>query len=147
MKLCPKQKRSDAEDKQQHVQASFEDLKKMHGTSYTSPQYCFWAGPKNITELTPKDIQQIKYLLASMKLVPSVKRILSTRSRHPGSHGIMLTCQLANFQCLLAFEFVYTIYTCIYMLLSNGAHNDSKQEGSLSTFKLSFIHYVLPFIA
>ena len=85
-----------------------------------------------ITELTPKDIQQIKYLLASMKLVPSFKRILSTRSRHPGSHGIMLTCQLANFRYLLAFEFVYTIYTCIYMLLSNGAHNDSKQEPGIT---------------
>ena len=39
-----KKKKSDVvEDRQQRVQARFEELKKKHGTSFTSPQYRFWA--------------------------------------------------------------------------------------------------------
>ena len=38
-----KKQRSNAEERQERVQARFEDLKKSHGTKYTSPQYRFWA--------------------------------------------------------------------------------------------------------
>ena len=45
IEIAPKTKkrRSDAEERQERVQAKFEDLKKRHGTKYTSPQYRFWA--------------------------------------------------------------------------------------------------------
>ena len=45
VEIAPKTKkrRSDAEERQERVQAKFEDLKKWHGTKYTSPQYRFWA--------------------------------------------------------------------------------------------------------
>ena len=38
-----KKRRSNEEERQEQVQAKFEDLKKRHGTKYTSPQYRFWA--------------------------------------------------------------------------------------------------------
>ena len=39
----PKKKKLDAKERQESVQSRFEELKKTHGTKYTSPQYRFWA--------------------------------------------------------------------------------------------------------
>lgn len=45
VEIAPKTKkwRSEAVERQERVQAKFEDLKKRHGTKYTSPQYKSWA--------------------------------------------------------------------------------------------------------
>ena len=39
----PKKKNLDAEERQDSVQSRFDELKKTHGTKYTSSQYRFWA--------------------------------------------------------------------------------------------------------
>ena len=45
VEITPKRKkrRSASEERQEQVQAKFEDLKKRHRTKYTSLQYRFWA--------------------------------------------------------------------------------------------------------
>ena len=49
-----KKKKADVVDRQQRVQARLEELKK-HGTSFTSPQYRFWAEALEVGSHTSVD--------------------------------------------------------------------------------------------